>query len=54
MALPGPPLVMVYGMSKVCSAVIVRKMSATMIDGISIGSRFSVMESMISATWRLR
>ena len=37
-ALPGPPLVIVYGMSNVCSAVIVRKMSATTIDGINIGS----------------
>ena len=37
-ASPGPPLVMVHGMSKVCSAVMVRKISATMIDGIRIGS----------------
>ena len=30
-------MVIVYGISKVCSAVIVRKISATMIEGISIG-----------------
>ena len=34
---PGPPPVIMYGISKVCSAVIVRKMRATIIDGFRSG-----------------
>src|SRR6476620_5857156 len=40
-ASPGPPPVIAYGMSKVCTAVMVRKMSATKIAGRSIGSVIS-------------
>ena len=40
-ASPGPPPVIAYGMSKVWIAVMVRKISATKIDGRSIGSVIS-------------
>ena len=36
--LPGPPCAIVYGISKVCSAVMVRKIIATTMDGTSMGS----------------
>ena len=35
---PGPPRVIVTGMSKVCSEVIMRKITATAIEGRSSGS----------------
>ena len=44
---PGPPRVIVSGMSNVCSAVIVRKISATTMAGLSSGS-------VISKNWRKR